>query len=140
MTTERQLTFNRPANEHDQAYIAATWASSIHNGKRSSKGDTNATIDRVLDHHSTRILVASLPAAPRFICGWLCYVPLASYRVVNYLYVRKQWRGQGVAGRLVREAWPISEKSFVYTFRGPDSTELATKYRAMLMPISEVLT
>jgi Acetyltransferase (GNAT) family. len=131
----------RKAGTGDQGYICSTWLRSMMDGRISSRDDaTRAIIDKVLDHHSTRVIVASSPTEPHKIRGWLCYSPLASYALVHYLYVRAPWRGQGIGRALMHYAyphWPGAQ--VVYTHDGPDSKVLALRWKAMHMPISEVM-
>lgn len=132
-------TLIRPAIAADQAYIAKTWWLSMLQGNRAPRlrRRLNAAIDRVLDDATTRALVA---AKGERILGWLVYAAAPVGRVVHYVYVRENERGQGLARRLIEAAWPGSDARLIATMRGPNTdTCLAAIRNSIYIPLEEVL-
>lgn len=130
----------RTARAGDQAYVASTWLRSLTNGRPSARDDElRTTIDRVLDHKATRILVACERKQEAKLYGWLAHVPLESRALVHYLYVREPLRGRGIARALADRAELLTGKPLVYTMRGPAATPLLLKFPAVHMKLDEVL-
>lgn len=124
----------RPAWPEDQAFVAATWAEQLSRGHHA---DANATVDRILDAPSTRILVA---CDGRRIVGWLAYAAIPRVRAVLFAYVRRNDRLQGVARELVDAAWPSGIGTWVHAgLRGGSTKALLQRYPATEVPLSELL-
>lgn len=62
------------------------------------------TIDRLLDDPRTKILVAHPINSPDVIRGWVAYAKIPGARVLEFVLVRKDWRGQGIARDLLTRA------------------------------------
>ncbi len=131
----------------DQGYIASTWVHSIGRGTANPKEpghrrtSLNITVDRMLDDQAVRLLIAAEPTRTDIILGWMAYTPMPGSRIVHYVYTREKMRRRGIAGELVRKAFPLhGAAKLVYTMRGPDHDSLALKYRdAIHMTVREFL-
>lgn len=122
----------RPATEDDQGFVASTFRAQLrHNGDR--------IVNRVLDHPTTRVLLAVEPETPRTILGWLCYALLPGVRVLHFAYTRKPMRRRGIQSALVRTAWPSGRPSYVYTLDGECTRQLCRDHIAMKLPLDEAL-
>ena len=132
----------RPAIPADQAYVASTWTTSIvrwdkprkfeshvqeKKWRRESK-EMTVLVDRILDHPTTRVLVAVDDREN--IDGWLCYSVLDRLHVVHYAYVRKHRRHHGIMRSLAKHAGLTPKGDLVYTFEGPTTAALRTNILA----------
>jgi len=116
----------------DRRYVASTWGW--------SSGLSSTTIDRVLDHPFTRVLVVERD--PEHILGWLAIAALPSIRLLHYLYVRREARGVGVARKMIDAAWPANRSlaaPFIYTVPGPATKQLLARFSATRMHLDEAL-
>lgn len=88
----------------DQSYIANSWVSSIAGprGQWGAKERTlNTQVDRLLDDPRTKLLVAVEPDDDDRIVGWVAFARIPGARVLEFLLVRKQRRGEGIAKQLL---------------------------------------
>lgn len=125
----------------DQGYIASTWARSMtHNSRRWTRRNHAAlSVDRVLDHASTAVLVACKDGEPDRIVGWLCWAKVDAARVVHYCYVRDSWRREGVMSALLKAAKLDDDRPMLITHKGPSTHWAAAKFQATHKPIQELL-
>lgn len=127
----------RPPLRGDQSYVCATWM-------RSARAEADL-VNRVLDHPSTKLLVAVDPKQETRIRGWLVYGVIGKVRALHYVYVRDgrsdsdKHRGHGIARALMTRAEFDLKKPIVYTMRGPDAVALLSRYTGVLLPIEEIL-
>jgi GNAT superfamily N-acetyltransferase len=85
----------------DQSYVANSWASSLGGEFDRAK---NAVIDRLLDDPRTRVIVACEETDTDRILGWVAYARIPGARVVEFVLVRKQRRGEGIARAMLEQA------------------------------------
>lgn len=122
----------RPATVDDQSFVAATFRHHLRiNGDR--------TVNRVLDHDTTRVLLAVEPETPRTILGWLCFALLPGVRLIHFAYTRKPMRRRGIQTALVKTAWPTGRPSYVYTIDGDFTRQLLKSHVAVKLPLDEAL-
>lgn len=124
----------RPAYPEDQAFVAATMSEQLQRGRCT---DANATVDRVLDSDSVRVLIALDGGR---IVGWLAYAAIPRVRAVLFVYVRRSSRLQGVARALVDEAWPSRKGQWVHGgLTGTSTKTLLQRHSVVEMPLSDLL-
>lgn len=122
---------------NDQSYVCATWM-------RSARADAHL-VNRVLDHSTTKLLVAADPSQESRIRGWVVYGVIGKVRALHYVYVRDgradddKHRGHGIAKALLTRAEFDLQKPIVYTCRGPDASSLLARYPGVHVPIEEIL-
>lgn len=121
----------------DQSYVCATWM-------RSARAEA-LLVNRILDHDTTRLLVASADGDEKRIHGWVVYGVLGKVRALHYVYVRDgreeqdKHRGHGIGRALMTKAGFDLAKPVVYTGRGPDAGSLLARYQGVFLPVEEVL-
>lgn len=127
----------RSAGPTDQAYVGATMAEQLSRGGRNRQHDSNATVDRVLDADTTRVIVAVEDGR---IIGWLAYAAIPRVRAVLFMYVRNKHRQQGVARRLVDAAWPKRTGAWIHGgLHGGSTKMLLERFATTEMPLEELL-
>lgn len=91
----------------------------------------HALIERLLDEATT--IVACSDAHAPTICGWACYERAASH-VLHYVYVREEFRGFGLARRMV-DALPSADVLYTHLTRDVDARRLPPGWRHSLYPL-----
>ena len=94
----------RAAHPTDQAFIANSWASTLlgpRSGWTSTGLRVNAQIDTLLDDKRTKLLVACDPQSHDTIWGWLAFARVPGARVIEFVFVRRQRRLEGIASALL---------------------------------------
>ena len=126
----------RPAWPQDQAFVAATFREQL--ARRSSYRDADRIVDRILDSDRTRILLA---VDGKRLVGWLAYVEIPRVRAVLFTYVRKEYRGGGLARQLVDTAWPRKSGSFVHAggLAGGDTTRILARFPSTEVDLGELI-
>lgn len=87
--------------------MANSWISSLAGPKRdwgSAEQHLNVTIDRLLDDPRTKVLIACEVNQSDRIVGWCAYAKIPGARVLEFILVRQQRRGQGIARDLLTRA------------------------------------
>lgn len=129
----------------DQSYIASTWRQSVSSmshfrQRHLCREQLNDQIDRVMDRSDTRALVACLDSDTDYIVGWMCYVDGPRTPTVHYLYLRRDYRGDGIAARLLERIGVDRARGVVCTSHGPSSESMRGRYRASVhLPLEEFL-
>lgn len=91
------LRLGRPT---DLPFVVDTWVKKGRNpGERI--GTATARVRKILAHYDTTLRVACLPDDDDAILGWACLDCAKSPPSLNYVYVRKDARGQGIARSLL---------------------------------------
>lgn len=104
------------------------WLSSFRNSRWSGVVPNNlyrkvyAESIRQLLARGARIEVACFADKPELIVGFICYEHTKRDRILHYVFVRSNYRGNGIARALLTQAGIPKGTSFVYTYRTPDST------------------
>lgn len=65
--------------------------------------DIRDRVRKVMEHPSTRILMAANPESPSHLFGFVAY---AAPNVLHWVYVARMWRGLGVARAMVSRVVP----------------------------------
>lgn len=128
----------RKAWPDDQRFVAATFSEQLMRGQPAVSGQkADRVVDRVLDSERTRVLVAS--DGDRLV-GWLAYVEIPRVRALLFTYVRKQYRGQGIAAALASQAWPSGAGQWVHAgLRGGSTKQLLERFSAVEMPLEDLI-
>lgn len=137
----------RTARPGDQGYVASTWVHSASGtggrpiGRQRAAREFANDVDRLLNRSDTRIVIAADAAQLDIIAGWLAHVHRAPVPCVHYVYVRKNFRRQGVATRLLEHAGLARDRAATWTCAGPDLASLARCYPAAVpFPLKEFLS
>ncbi len=134
----------RPAHVDELDYCRSTWLAGLLRGTKCTltrRNNTRATITRILD--SQVVLVDTIPGIERAqdVVAWAAVTQLASTSVVHYVYVRKPYRQQGRARRLLIAAGVDLDRIVPYTHASSLLPSLLQRsgVRATLIPLAEVL-
>lgn len=135
----------RGPRSSDQAYLASTWVRSMtgvaHRKLGPNGGALGRQIDSVFDRADTRALIRHAPGDMDRIYGWIVHVEGPGVPVIHYCYVRKEYRGKGIATQLLTAIGVKPDVACVYTCSGPDARKLLTVYPlATLLPLVEFLS
>lgn len=129
----------------DQAYVASTLTRQLADVDRDYSagkrwGQAGVHVDMVLDRPDTRLRVCHSPADPAFIWGWVMYSEVPGVPVLQFVYVRRAERQKGIGTALLESIGIRRDSVFVYTFQGPSTPLMRTKYRlATHMPVARFL-
>lgn len=116
----------RPYTAADRAYVCSTWVSSLrsdrwhtedHPGEKDSY--IGRLVDQLLDRADLDIIVACDAANPQRIEGWCAVSRIRGGRsssVLHFVYVRRDHRGAGHAGRMLERAGVRRGEPLVHTF------------------------
>lgn len=125
----------RAAWPQDQAFVAATFREQL--ARRSSYRDADRVVDRILDSQRTNILLA---VDGKRLAGWLAYVEIPRVRAVLFAYVRKEYRGHGVARQLVDTAWPRRTGQWVHAgLAGGSTAKLLERFPSTEVDLGELI-
>ncbi len=112
----------RPARSTDQAFVSNSWCSAVLGpsdqwGRRGIA--MNHVIDALLDDERTRVLIACESADEGKIVGWCAHARVPGARVLEFVLVRRQRRGEGIATALLERCELTGVGSpLVYFFDG----------------------
>ena len=118
----------RPGAVTDRSFIFDSWRHSFWDapavrgmGRDQYFADMGRRVEALLDR--TAVLVAHDPADPDIILAWACIEPPA----VHYVFVRKDFRGLGLARALVSSIEGLT--TFTHWSRGLRSAPASLQYR-----------
>lgn len=129
----------RQAWPQDQAFVAATFREQLaRQHSLAGYGAADRVVDRVLDSDRARVLVA---LDGKRLIGWLAYVEMPRVRALLFAYVRKEYRGSGVARAMAAQAWPRQAGPWVHCgLRGGSTRQLLESHPgAIAMGLEELL-
>lgn len=122
----------RPYAAGDRAYVCSTWVSSLRSDRWHDGDDAPAArrggergtywgelVDKLLDLADLDIVVACDAANPTRIEGWCAVSRIRGGRsssVLHFVYMRKEERGAGIAGRMLERAGVRRGEPLVHTF------------------------
>ena len=129
----------RVAQPSDQAYVARTWTMSMASTELLSTAVAAKLVDRVLNDAGTRVVIAADSDDANTIIGFLAFADLVRVRCIHYANVRARQRRQGVANAMLRFVKLNSDRPLVYTFDGPATKSLLTKFAATKVALEDVL-
>lgn len=109
----------RDAEPSDQAYVCSTWADSA--GLK-SKG-RRWLIDRLLNDSRTELTISCSAMNRDYIVGWCAVGQMRHISVLEYVYVRKPWRGSGIAKEMLRKMM-VHRVTVHMKWDGVDNTEV----------------
>ena len=119
----------------DKEFITSTWLRSNRDNSKIAKSipksvyftETDKLINKILDE--SRIIVACNPKDPAHIFGYLVYQPLDNDTVIHYLYVKKAFRGYGIAKAMFAEFTPTQK---VFYTHEPKNLDLLIRYQTAI--------
>ena len=121
MFEEAAFTF-RAFNEDDLAFLHDSWGSSYFKGTSAYKALTPDEFHAF--HRPIRERFFARPTATVIVCasaddswhivGWIAVEQIASGLVLQYLYVKSAFKGNGVASALIQRALPSSPIFFTH--------------------------
>ena len=119
----------RDPSAGDQGYVASTWVEQLCKADHTAhRLEVGRTVDAVLDHPNTKLLLACDQERSAYILGWLCWAPIKAIRLVHFAYTRAALRDRGVCSALRGAAGLADDRPLVHTMRGPSFKSLAKKY------------
>lgn len=112
----------RPYTQDDIPFIGSSWASSYHRGniahKRLTPEDFHAfhrpIRERFFGRPSTAVIVCTPSDDPWLILGWVAVEQVSTGLILQYLYVKAAFKGQGIAAELIRRAIPRTPVFFTH--------------------------
>lgn len=139
----------RRAGAEDQSFIAASWEQQLALVAGAHRQQTRrlwvspenrADVNRVLDHVTARVVVATEPSNVSIILGWLAYEPMPSVALVYFAYTRSRVRRRGIQRSLWTHAG-LDGRPVVYTLVGPTTDALlaGAKTKPVHMDLDQVL-
>lgn len=112
----------RPHTPEDLAFLLDSWGSSYYRGtnayKHISPDEFHAyhrpIRERFLARPQAAIIVCSPDNDEWHILGWIAVEKTASGIILQYLYVKEAFKGQGIAKQLIKRAIPTSPVFFTH--------------------------
>lgn len=127
----------RPPRARDQGYVCSTWWRNVRPQPRPE------TLNAILDHETTKLIVAGCHGDPDFVAGWICWSLLGKAPLLHFVYVRAgkrgNYRGQGVARALVTAAGLDLTRPIAYTMPGFEAASLLERFRGVHIPVEQFL-
>lgn len=137
MSVEAELTF-RSFNADDINFIQSSWGSSYYKGNYGNRSlspeDFHAYHRPIRERFlyarpNATIIVCSSPEDPGLIIGWIAVERCPSALILQYLYVKSAFKGEGIGALLIKRALPGSP--VLYTHMTDQASRImAKKYDA----------
>src|SRR5687768_11286752 len=100
----------RPFEAGDMAFVRAAWVRGAAKIAEEMGGNTphgyrrvRNRVERVMQHPTTRIVMAANAEAPTHLFGFVAY---AGPNVIHWIYVTKEFRGYGIGKEMLAAALP----------------------------------
>lgn len=106
----------RPSDPEDHAFLQSSWASSYYKGSNAHKylspTDFHAfhrpLRDRFFAKPNTAVIVCTPDDDRWLILGWIAVEKIDAGLILQYLYVKSAFKGQGIAAELIKRAIPTT--------------------------------
>lgn len=118
----------RHALPGDIERVVREWLSSFRNSRWAGVIPNNlykkvyAETIRQLINRGARIDVACYEKKPELLLGFICYEHTPRDKILHYVFVRSDYRQNGIGKLLLSTAGFSPGQPYVYTFRTPDSS------------------
>lgn len=129
---ETKLVFRSP-NGDDLPFIHDSWGSSYYRGSAAYRLLTPDEFhsfhrplrERFFNRKNTKIVICSPEEDPWLILGWIAVESIPSAYLLQYIYVKSAFKGQGIAAKLIKLAIPT--QPVVYTHLTERASRIISK-------------